>query len=62
MIPSLRDIIVPTRGQVIATRPLPIIFPFSFTIDDGEYMIQRKNDDRIVFGGFRRAVEGVYFF
>jgi len=58
LIPSLQEIISPTRGQVIATKPLPLLFPFSFSIDDGEYMIQRKNDGRIIFGGFRMSVKG----
>jgi glycine/D-amino acid oxidase-like deaminating enzyme len=59
LLPSLKGLIVPTRGQVISTVPMREVFPFSFSVDDGEYMMQRKCDGRIVLGGFRRSVEGI---
>lgn len=53
IIPSFKDIIVPTRGQIIATKPLPILSKVSISMNDGsEYLIQRK-DGRIIYGGMR---------
>jgi hypothetical protein len=52
--PELKDIIVPVRGQVVATSPLLIDFPVSLVIRrSAEYMIQRRNDKRVIFGGMR---------
>jgi glycine/D-amino acid oxidase-like deaminating enzyme len=55
LLPILDDIVVPVRGQVIATTPIDIDLPHNMGIGDYEYMVQRRNDKRIIFGGFRRA-------
>jgi len=53
LLPQLKDIIVPTRGQVIVTSPVKLRFPVNMEMNYGyEYMIQRE-DCRIVLGGMR---------
>ena len=50
LLPSLSNIIIPVRNQVIITSPLPSIWPFSIGMNYGyEYMMQRP-DGRIVLG------------
>lgn len=54
LLPSLTDIIVPVRNQVIITPPLPRLWNFSIITNDGyEYMMQRP-DGRIVLGIYLR--------
>eukprot|EP01103_Thecamoeba_quadrilineata_P008424 TRINITY_DN1816_c0_g1_i1.p1 TRINITY_DN1816_c0_g1~~TRINITY_DN1816_c0_g1_i1.p1 ORF type:complete len:383 (-),score=76.03 TRINITY_DN1816_c0_g1_i1:12-1160(-) len=53
LVNSLKDIIIPVRGQVFATNPLPPLFPFGVGFND-DYVIQRKSDGRIILGGMRR--------
>ena len=63
IIPELKGLIVPTRGQCIATESIPadipVLFPrnASFEAEDKSslYIIQRKADRRIVAGGFRTS-------
>ncbi|MBD0269485.1 MAG: FAD-binding oxidoreductase [Cyanobacteria bacterium Co-bin8] len=53
LLPNLKGIITPVRGQVIATEPVPRLWDFDWLANDGyEYAIQRP-DGRIVFGGMR---------
>jgi len=53
LLPTLKAVIVPVRGQVIATAPAPPLFDFDWLTNSGyEYAIQRQ-DGRIVFGGMR---------
>ena len=54
MVPELKPIIIPTRGQVFLTHPLPASFPFACAANhDLEYWRQTKNGN-ILFGGCRR--------
>jgi len=61
LIPELRGIIIPDRGQVVATQPIPKILPFNLVSYGStgvtEYMIQRDADNRVIFGGFGRESE-----
>ena len=63
LLKEFENIIIPTRGQCLATNPLPkIIFPKNHIVEypdgSGIYLIQRKPDKRIIVGGFRAIVEG----
>jgi gamma-glutamylputrescine oxidase len=50
LLPSMENILVPVRNQVIITTPLPRLWSFSIITNDGyEYMMQRP-DGRIVLG------------
>ncbi len=54
LLPQLKGVIVPVRGQVVATAPAPRLFDFDWLANEGyEYAIQRQ-DGRIIFGGMRR--------
>lgn len=54
LLPELKEVIVPVRGQVIATAPTARLFDFDWLTYQGyEYAIQRR-DGRIIFGGMRR--------
>jgi len=54
LLPELTSVVVPVRGQVLATEPLPRLWEFDWLANDGyEYAIQRQ-DGRIIFGGMRR--------
>jgi glycine/D-amino acid oxidase-like deaminating enzyme len=55
----LKSIVIPTRGQVVATVPLPDKLPYNYLVEENEYMIQRKKDGRIIIGGYRRTIEGI---
>lgn len=51
--PVLKDLIVPVRGQVIITNPVPPLWNFDWLTNHGyEYCLQRP-DGRIVLGGMR---------
>ncbi|MBE9156183.1 FAD-binding oxidoreductase [Nodosilinea sp. LEGE 06152] len=53
LLPTLKGVIVPVRGQVIATAPTAQLFDFDWGVNSGyEYAIQRQ-DGRIIFGGMR---------
>jgi len=53
LLPELKDIIKPVRGQALATAPAPRLWDFDWLANDGyEYAIQRV-DGRIIFGGMR---------
>ncbi|MBW4462136.1 MAG: FAD-binding oxidoreductase [Nodosilinea sp. WJT8-NPBG4] len=53
LIPTLKGVIVPVRGQVIATAPTSQLFDFDWYLsNDTGYAIQRQ-DGRIIFGGMR---------
>ena len=53
LLPTLKEVIVPVRGQVIATAPTAQLFDFDWGVNNGyEYAIQRQ-DGRIIFGGMR---------
>lgn len=53
LLPNLKEVIVPVRGQVIATAPTDPLFDFDWLANDGyEYAIQRR-DGRIILGGMR---------
>jgi len=54
LLPELKETIVPVRGQVVATEPLPRLWEFDWLANDGyEYAIQRQ-DGRLILGGMRR--------
>lgn len=54
LLPMLKGVIVPVRGQVIATAPTSQLFDFDWSVNNGDdYTIQRQ-DGRIIFGGMRR--------
>jgi gamma-glutamylputrescine oxidase len=58
LLPELKDVIIPVRGQVLATAPLPRLWEFDWLANDGyEYAIQRQ-DGRLVLGGMRRQAPG----
>lgn len=51
--PILKDLIVPVRGQVIVTEPVPPVWNFDWITNHGyEYCLQCP-DGRIVLGGMR---------
>jgi glycine/D-amino acid oxidase-like deaminating enzyme len=51
--PVLKDLIIPVRGQVIVTEPVPLLWDFDGITNHGyEYCLQRP-DGRIVLGGMR---------
>ena len=53
LLPELQGIIQPIRGQAVATAPVPRLWDFDWSANDGyEYAIQRV-DGRIIFGGMR---------
>jgi glycine/D-amino acid oxidase-like deaminating enzyme len=53
LLPSMNNIIVPVRGQVLITEPVSLMWNFSFSTNFGyEYCLQRP-DGRIVLGGMR---------
>ncbi len=53
LLPFLKNIIVPVRGQVIITEPVKPLWDFCFSSNySHEYCIQRR-DGRIVLGGMR---------
>jgi glycine/D-amino acid oxidase-like deaminating enzyme len=57
ILPFAKDLVVPTRGQVITTKPLPNYWKTGLLFNDGyDYMIQRK-DGRVVLGGGRLESE-----
>ena len=59
LIPELRPVIVPTRGQAFLTTPLPPAFPFACAAHyDLEYWRQTRTG-QILFGGCRRS-EALY--
>jgi gamma-glutamylputrescine oxidase len=50
LLPSLQETLIPVRNQVIITSPVPRLWSFSISTNDGyEYMMQRP-DGRIVLG------------
>ncbi len=54
LLPEFQEVIVPVRGQVVATAPLPRLWEFDWLANDGyEYAIQRQ-DGRLILGGMRR--------
>lgn len=54
LLPFVKNIIIPVRGQVMITESVPILWNFSFATNySHEYCIQRL-DGRIVFGGRRQ--------
>jgi glycine/D-amino acid oxidase-like deaminating enzyme len=61
LLPQLKGAIVPVRGQVLATSPIEGFFlPYNLGFNDGyEYLIHRKEDKRIIFGGMRWRAETV---
>ncbi|MEW5974342.1 MAG: FAD-binding oxidoreductase [Acidobacteriota bacterium] len=58
LLPELKSIIVPTRGQAFLTEPLPPAGPFACASNyDLEYWRQTTSG-QILFGGCRRSEEG----
>lgn len=54
LIPDLEGIITPVRGQIIATEPIELFTKVNLSINDGyEYLIQRLEDKRVLYGGMR---------
>lgn len=53
LLPALRDVIVPVRGQVIATAPAPPLWPFGLVANFGYEYWRQLPDSRIVLGGQR---------
>lgn len=53
IVPELKNVITPTRGQILVTSPLPIRLKGNMWFDYGyQYIIQRP-DGRVVLGGSR---------
>jgi glycine/D-amino acid oxidase-like deaminating enzyme len=58
LVPEFEGLIVPARGQVLATAPTPRILDRSCYCDHGFEYFQQLSDGRFVLGGYRRlAVE-----
>ncbi|MEO8084848.1 MAG: FAD-dependent oxidoreductase, partial [Ardenticatenales bacterium] len=56
LLPDLGDLIVPVRGQVLSTAPLPTrVIRGAWSLNDGYEYLQQLSDGRIVFGGMRPA-------
>ncbi|PRP88139.1 putative oxidoreductase [Planoprotostelium fungivorum] len=55
VLPQVKDIIVPVRGQVLVTSPVHHVRLPSCARYDAEYLIHRRSDGRIIVGGMRRA-------
>ena len=54
LLPALARSIVPVRGQVLATAPLPErVIRGAWSLNDGYEYLQQLTDGRIVFGGLR---------
>lgn len=55
LIPALTGAIVPVRGQIVVSSPVEGFWiPHNMGFNDGhEYLVHRKSDKRIVFGGMR---------
>jgi len=52
LVPEMDGIIIPVRGQIVLTSPLPPIYTRSIAFGDYDYCIQRQ-DGRLVLGGKR---------
>lgn len=56
LLPGLGDAVVPVRGQVLATAPLPTrAVRGAWSLNDGYEYLQQLSDGRLVFGGMRWA-------
>lgn len=55
LLPQFKGVLLPVRGQVIATSPISsFLLPNSLSFNDGyEYLIHRRVDKRIIYGGMR---------
>lgn len=54
LLPGLRDTVVPVRGQVLSSLPLPKrIIRGAWSLNDGYEYLQQLSDGRLVFGGMR---------
>jgi len=60
LLPQLKEIITPVRGQVLAYQPLPPLFSPGITVDlaGSEQYWQQTPDGTILLGGCRSAAEG----
>ncbi len=56
LVPAIKLHILPVRGQVLATAPLPRYFPCALSADGGYQYWQQLPDGRIVLGGCRPTV------
>lgn len=76
LLPLLKGVIIPVRGQVMATNSIKIehntvveqnaslveTIPWSLSMNDGyEYIIHRRDDGRVIFGGNRWKATTVGF-
>jgi gamma-glutamylputrescine oxidase len=52
-IPTLRPVLEPIRGQVLATEPLPPLFPMAMAVDWGTVYWRQTQEGVIVLGGYR---------
>ncbi|MBA3946208.1 MAG: FAD-binding oxidoreductase [Herpetosiphonaceae bacterium] len=58
LVPEFEGVVLPGRGQVIATAPAPRLIDRSCYCDDGFEYFQQLPDGRIVLGGYRNlAIE-----
>lgn len=56
LLPRFSDLVVPVRGQVLATSPLPArVIRGAWSLNDGYEYLQQLSDGRLVFGGLRWA-------
>lgn len=59
LIPELKDVIVPTRGQMIVTSPLEQFeLPMNLWINSGYEYLNQRPDRRLCAGGMRWRAEG----
>jgi|LakMenEpi03Aug12_release.lakeMendotaPanAssembly.Ray.scaffolds.fasta_scaffold12348_7 glycine/D-amino acid oxidase-like deaminating enzyme len=53
LLPSIKDFIVPVRGQVLVTSPVPPLWEFGFSTNFGYEYCHQRSDGRLVLGGMR---------
>lgn len=53
LLPELHDVLVPVRGQVLATAPAEFMWDFGLVANDGYEYWRQMADGRIVLGGMR---------
>ncbi|HWS55942.1 MAG TPA: FAD-binding oxidoreductase, partial [Pyrinomonadaceae bacterium] len=53
LLPPLRRVLTPARGQVLASRPLPSLFRVGLAVDWGTVYWRQAADGVIVLGGYR---------
>ena len=53
LLPELAPCFEPIRGQMLATEPLPPLFPMGMAVDWGSVYWRQAGDGSILLGGYR---------